>query len=95
MKVNEFIKLKDGVGFNKLIEYGFEEDPVNCKKGDTYYHLNNYYIQVNDTFRITVNMLDRHIDILCLVNESGLYNIFNLKPLYQLITNGLVEVYSK
>lgn len=92
--MNEFIKLKDGIDFKELVKYGFEEDPVNCEKGDTYYHLNNYYIEIGD-FRITVNILDRHIDILCLVSEGGLYNIFNLKPLYQLIIDDMVEIFSK
>lgn len=89
----EFIRLKDDVDFGKLNEFGFEEDSANCEKGDHYYHLNNYYIQVGKDFRVTVNMLDRHIDILCLTSETGLHNMFNIKPLYDLISFGLTEVY--
>lgn len=92
--MNEFIKLKDGIDFAKLLEFGFMEDEVNCEKGDHYYHLNNYYIQIDD-FRITVNMLDRHIDILCLASEKRLYNMFNLKSLYQLVSNNMVELIMK
>lgn len=89
--MNEYIKLKDDIEFKKLKKYGFFEDEVNCEEGDHYYHLNNYYIEIGN-FRITVNMIDRHIDILCLSNETGVHNIFNLKPLYDLIVNNMVEV---
>ena len=91
----ECIKLKKDVDFKQLIAFGFEEDSANCEPGDHYYHLNNYYAQVGRNFRITVNMLDGHIDVLCLANESGLHNIFNIKPLFDLLTSGLVEVYKK
>lgn len=88
----KFIKLKDDVDFKILKTFGFQEDEANCEFGDSYYHLNNYYIQVNKDFRITVNTNNRHIDILCLAEEHGLYNIFNLKPLYDLISIGITEV---
>jgi len=89
-----FIKLKDDIDFGKLEALGFIEDPANCEPGDTYYHLNNYYLQIGD-FRITVSTISRHIDILCLVREVGLHNIFNLKPLYDLISSGMVELPKK
>jgi len=87
----DFIKLKDDINFKELFKFGFVEDPTNCEYGDTYYHLNNYYLQIGD-FRITVNTISRHIDILCLAKEKGLHNIFNLKPLYGLISNDMVEL---
>lgn len=87
----ECIRLKDSVPFQKLIELGFVEDPVNCEEGDHYY-LNNYYFSVTEEFRITVNLLSRHIDVLCLPKDTGLHNMFNLKPLHDLLINGLVEV---
>lgn len=87
-----YIKLKDFIDFKKLEEFGFQEDPANCEPGDHHYHMNNYFIQIDDHFRITVNMIDRHIDVLCLAEEKSLYNIFNLKPLFDLIASDLVEV---
>lgn len=91
----EFMRLKEDVEFKNLVDFGFEEDPANCEKGDHYYHLNNYYTQVGKDFRVTVNMIDRHIDVLCLAKESGLHNMFNVKPLFDLFSNGLVEVFKK
>lgn len=88
----EFIKLKDDVPFQNIAKFGFEEDFANCEDPrDHYYHLNNYYCQVNKEFRITVNMNSRRIDILCLPSDVGVHNISNIKPLYDLISNGLVE----
>jgi hypothetical protein len=89
----EHIRLKKEVDFKKLIEFGFEEDQANCEIGDHYYHLNNYFVQVGKEFRVTVNILDRHIDVLCLASEPGLHNMFNIKPLYDLLSSGLVEVF--
>lgn len=85
------VKLKKGIGLDKLFAFGFEEDQANCEKGDTYYHLNNYYVQKGD-FRITVSTISGHVDILCLAKESGLYNMFDLTPLFDLMTSGLVEI---
>lgn len=91
----EFVKLKDDVDFEKLKEFGFEEDPNNCEVGDHYYHLNNYYIQVGEDFRVTVNMLNRCIDVLCLPKVTSVYNMFNVTPLFDLMTSGLVEAFKK
>jgi hypothetical protein len=91
----EFVKLKDEVNFEKLTDFGFVEDDSNCEKGDVYYHLNNYYVQAGKDFRVTVNILDRHIDVLCLAQETGVHNIFNVKPLFELLTSGLVEIVKK
>lgn len=89
----EYLKLKEDVPFSELEKYGFEKDATNCEDPeDHYYWLNNYYAQVHDDFRITVNMNERSIDVLCLCEETGLHNISNLKPLYDLIINNLVEV---
>lgn len=85
------VRLKKDVPFKTLKEYGFVEDDANCEPGDHYYHGNNYYLEKGD-FRITVNMHDRHIDILCLAKETGVHNIFEVKPLFDLFTSGLVEV---
>ena len=87
----ECIKLKNDIDFTKLITFGFTEDPANCEPGDTYYHGNNFYKQIGD-FRITVNIHSRRIDMLCLAKETGLHNIYNLKPLYDLISSGMIEV---
>jgi len=90
--MNQYIKLKDNINLNKLAQYGFIEDPTNCEHPeDHYYHLNNWFCQINNEFRITVNTNNRHIDILCYVEETGLFNIFNLKPLYNLIKDNMVE----
>lgn len=91
----ESIKLKKEVDFKELIQFGFEEDPSNCDAGDHYYYMNNYYVQVGKDFRVTINMHDRHIDVLCLASEPGLHNMFNIKPLYDLLSSGLVEVFKK
>jgi len=87
----ECIKLKNDIDFTELDKFGFMEDPTNCEPGDHYYHLNNYYNQIGD-FRITVNTHSRRIDILCLARKAELYNIYNLKPLYDLISGGMVVV---
>jgi hypothetical protein len=86
------VKLKDIKDLTKLTEYGFIEDPANCEVGDHYYHSNNYYLWVNGDFRITVNTHDGHVDVLCLADESGLYTMFYLKPLYDLFASGLIEI---
>lgn len=93
---NDFVRLKKEVNIKVLHNYGFIKDPANCEdEGDTYYHLNNYYLQTGDNFRITVNTFDGHIDILCLAHESVLYNMFNLEPLFELFEAGYVELVSK
>ncbi len=93
---NDFVRLKKEVDIETLSNYGFIKDPANCEdEGDTYYHLNNYYLQIGSDFRITVNTIDRHIDILCLAKESVLYNMFNLKPLFILFETGYVELINK
>lgn len=90
--MTEFIKLKDSVNIDELTKFRFNKDPANCEdEEDHYYWLNNYFYDM-DEWRITVNTVDRHIDILCLCKESGLHNIFNLKPLFDLISNNMVEV---
>lgn len=91
----DYIKLKDDVPFHILTRFGFEEDSANCEPGDHYYHLNNYYIQINNEFRITVYMTNRCIDILCLPSDTCVHNIYNIKPLFDLISNGLVEIGKK
>ena len=87
----ESIKLKDNIDLNLLKEFGFQKDINNCESGDHYYHLNNYFIEIGN-FRITVNTVYRNIDILCLAKDAELYNIGNLKPLYELISKDMVEL---
>lgn len=89
---NKCVRLKKGINIEALRNYGFIEDPQNCEdEGDTYYHLNNYFLQLGSDFRITVSTNDGHIDILCLAKESALHNVFNLSPLFELFEAGYVE----
>lgn len=90
-----FIKLKDNIQFNELEKFGFEEDTVNCEQGDYYYYLNNYYAQIDKEFRISINMHSRYIELLCLPSDLSVHNIYNLKPLVDLIINDLVEIEEK
>ncbi|ASJ54840.1 hypothetical protein BP422_15465 [Brevibacillus formosus] len=85
------IKLKDGINISRLTDHGFSEDPANCEVGDTYYHLNNYFAEIGD-FRVTVSTISGHVDILCLTKESGLHNMFDLSPIANLFSSGLVVV---
>lgn len=86
------MKLKDNIPLERLSDYGFIKDPVNCDHPeDTYYHLNNYYIQIHDNFRITVNMFSKRIEILCLSDGQGVENTSNLDVLYDLFADDLIE----
>ena len=92
----DVIKLKDDVDFEKLKELGFEPDPANCDHpADHYYHLNNYYAAVGENFRVTVNTVNRSVDVLCLAGSAGLHNMANIKPLFDLLSSGLVEAQKK
>ena len=83
--------IKNSIEFNQLTKYGFTEDPANCEcSEDHYYHLNNWFWSYKD-FRITVNTLNRSLDILCLAKDRELYNIYNFDVLYKLFEDGLVE----
>ena len=83
--------INDTIDFYQLSKYGFTEDPVNCEHPeDHYYYLNNWFWQHGD-FRITVNTLDRKLDILCLAKNRELYNIYDFDVLYDLFKDGLVE----
>jgi len=87
------MKIKKDVPLSTLLDFGFIEDPVNCDHPeDTYYHLNNYYIQIHDHFRITVNIFSKQIEILYLSNSDGLSNTSNLDILYELFVNNLIEI---
>lgn len=87
------IKLKDEISLELLKSYGFAPDQANCEHPeDRYYYLNNYYKQINKNFRVTINAIDRHIDILCLPDDTVVHNIYNVSVLYNLIADGLTEV---
>lgn len=89
-----YIKLKDNVPFDALVlDYGFIKDEANCENPeDHYYWLNNYYYQGNNDFRITINMLNRKLEILCLAKEEELYQLSELIPIMELIEDGLLEI---
>lgn len=89
-----YIKLKDDVPFNALVlDYGFIEDEANCEHPeDHYYWLNNYYYQANDDFRITINMLSRKLEVLCLAKEERLHQMSELIPVIELVQDGLLEI---
>lgn len=85
------MKLKRDINFNDLIQYGFVEDEVNCEHPeDHYYHLNNYYNQIHEKFRIVINVHSRNIEIFCL--SDGLENTDNLNVLYRMIRDGIIEI---
>lgn len=92
---NGFVRLKKNVSIEELKSFGFEPDPVNCELGDTYYHLNNYYVPIGDSFRVTISIHGGQVDILCLSQTGQLENMYDLKLLYDMFSSDMFEYFEK
>jgi len=78
--------------FEKLKDYGFEEDLANCEVGDHYYHGNNYYYQ-DKNFRIVINMHCKTIEIMCLPEDTCVNNNYKiLNKIVELTNDGLIDL---